>query len=115
MRKLLIAMVVLILLAGAVAFLLGDRLASRFTTEGRRQRMLSRLHDDEILVRRSCGVGEAYVDAGRWRGLSDSDRQRAADAIAAYCASQGGGNTLTVLDAESRAVLGRWDGAALTQ
>ena len=111
-RPILTGMVVFLLAGIAVVFLYGDRLASRYT-ESRSERMIRQLNGSEVLVRRSCGLGAAYVDAARWRKLGATEQQRAADAIATWCASQGGEKTLTIFDAETRATLGRWNGTAL--
>ena len=74
---------------------------------------MQRLSDREILIRRSCGLSTAYVDGGRWRELSARDQQRAADAIAAWCRQHGGDSTLMIVDATSRANIGKWNGTAL--
>ena len=115
MRKLIAALAALVILAGGGALLLRDRLAGYFSAEGRRERMIRRLHDNHILVRRNCGLGEAHVDAERWSGLSDSDRTRAAEALAAYCAAQGFEAGLTIVDAGTRTAIGKWDGRELKQ
>jgi hypothetical protein len=114
MRRPIVIGIVLLILAGA-AFVVryGDRLSSRFTVEGRRERMLQRLNDREILVRRSCGLGTAYVDGGRWRELSTRQKRSAADAIAAWCKQHGGDSTLLIVDAVTRANLGKWNGTEL--
>jgi hypothetical protein len=112
-RQIVIALVLLILAGTAFVFRYGDRLSSRFTVEGRRDRMMRRLNDREILIRRSCGLGTAYVDGSRWRALSSQEQQRAADAIAAWCMSQGGESTLMIVDATTRANIARWNGTAL--
>lgn len=104
--RLIIAACILVLLAGAGFVLLSG------TPEGRRDRLLRRLNSQEILIRRSCGSGEAYVDGPRWNRLDPEDKERAASAIASWCAEQGGQNTLTVLDVNTRANLGRWSGTA---
>ena len=80
----------LVLLGG---FLLRDQLFP--TAEMRRERLLRRLNAQEIVVRRSCSVGEVYVDAARWNNLSGDERVRAASAIASWCAEQGGGGRST--------------------
>lgn len=105
------ASILLLVLLGA--FLLRDQLFP--SAETRRERLLRRLNEQEIVIRRSCGVGEAYVDAARWNNLSADDRERAAAAIASWCAEQGGERTLNVLDSNTRVSLGRWNGASLEQ
>jgi hypothetical protein len=112
MRRVVAVIVVVVLFAAGLVLLMGDRLTSRFTAAGRRDRMLRRLTSTEILVRRSCGPGEAYVDAARWNQLSSADRQLAADALASYCAAQDGATTVTVYDASSRETLARGTGTA---
>ena len=103
----------LVILAGtAFVLLFGDRLFSGLTVEGHRARTLRRLNDKEILIRRSCGLGTAYVDASRWRQLGAGEQQRAAEAIAAWCLSQGGDNTLKIVDARTNANIARWNGNA---
>ena len=102
----------LFILAGTAFVLrLGDRLFSGLTVEGQRTRTLRRLHEREILIRRSCGLGTAYVDASRWRELGAQEQQRAAEAIAAWCVSQGGDNTLKIVDARTSANIARWNGS----
>jgi hypothetical protein len=108
-RPIVIAAVLLILAGTAFLLLFGDRL---FSVEGKRARTLQRLNDTEILIRRSCGLGTAYVDASRWRGLGAQEQQRAAEAIAAWCVSQGGDSTLKIVDASTRANIARWNGSA---
>lgn len=107
--------VVVVLIAGAAAVLLldGGGPASMFSAEGRRARMLARLNGTEVVTRRSCGTGEAYVDAAKWRALGSRDQERAAEALASYCASQGGDGTLAIVDRDSYARVGRWNGTAL--
>jgi hypothetical protein len=100
--------ILLVFLGGA--FLLRDQIFP--TAEARRARLLRRLNEQEIVVRRSCGLGEAYVDGGRWSRLNAGDQERAAAAIASWCAEQGGEKTLDVLDSNTRTSLGRWNGAA---
>ncbi len=112
-RPIIIAIVLLILAGTAFVFRYGDRLSSRLTVEGRRERVMRRLNDREILIRRSCGLQTAYVDGGRWRELGSGEQQRAADAIAAYCKEHGGDSTLLIVDATTRAQLGKWNGTAL--
>ena len=109
-RPIIIAVVLLLLAAAAFVFRYGDRLTSRFTEEGRRERVLRRLNNREILIRRSCGLGTAYVDGARWRDLGAQEQRRAAEAIAAWCLSQGGERTLMIVDATTRANIARWNG-----
>jgi putative hemolysin len=110
MRKIVVGILALVLLAGiGLAVLMSDR----FTPEGRRARTLERLLDEEIVVRRACGLGAVYVNRERWERMSDGDRSGAADALAAYCVTQGGEATLAVHDADSGNVLERWTGSAL--
>jgi hypothetical protein len=114
MRRALIVAAVLMLLGGtAFVYRYGDRLFSRLTVEGQRERVMRRLNDREILVRRACGLRTAYVDATRWRELSAAEQRRAADAIAAWCEAHGGDKTLMIVDATTRANIGRWNGTAL--
>jgi hypothetical protein len=80
---------------------------------GGRDYVLRRLNQREIVVRRSCGTGEVYVDPARWRDLSAREQERAASALASWCAEQGGASTIAVLDSYTRATLGRWNGNAL--
>ena len=112
-RRIVIAVALLILAGTAFVYRYGDRLSSRLTVEGRRERVIRRLNDREILIRRSCGLGTAFVDGGRWRELSASEQQRAADAIAAWCLEHGGNRTLMIVDATTRTNIGRWNGTAL--
>jgi hypothetical protein len=112
MRRVVAVLVVVVLFGAGLVLLLGDRLTSRFTAEGRRDRMLRRLTTAQILVRRSCGPGEAYVDGTRWNALTAEDRQFAADALASYCAAQDGATTITVYDSSTRTTLARGTGTA---
>lgn len=111
-RTLIVIAGVLLVLLGA-AFLLRDELFP--TAEARRERLLRRLNEQEIVVRRSCGLGEAHVDGGRWSRLNAEEQERAAAAIASWCAEQGGEKTLNVLDSNTRTSLGRWNGTSLEQ
>jgi hypothetical protein len=113
-RRLIIVAAVMLLVGGtAFVLLFREQLASRFTAEGRRARTLERLNDSGTVVRRSCGLGEAHVDAARWRDLSAGDQERAAAALASWCADQGGASTLTVIDSNTRTTLAKWDGSRL--
>lgn len=108
MRKLTVIVIGMLLLAAlVVAFLTGQ-----FSPERQRERALRRFSEDGTVVRRSCGLGEVHVDGARWQDLSARDRERAAAAIASWCAEQGGPETLTVFDANTRAVLVRWNGTS---
>ena len=113
--RVILVVIVLVLIAGAgVVFLVGpERIASRFSAEGRRARMLARLNNTDVVSRRSCGTGEAYVNAAKWQDLGSRDQERAAEALAAYCASQGGDGSMAIIDGNSYARLGRWNGTAL--
>jgi acyl-CoA synthetase (AMP-forming)/AMP-acid ligase II len=114
MRRAVVVALALLLLSGmAFVYQYGDRLTSRLTVEGRRERIMRRLNDREILIRRACGLGTAYVDGGRWRELSAAEQRRAADAIAAWCQAHGGDRTLMIVDATTQANLGRWNGSDL--
>jgi hypothetical protein len=112
-RAIIVALVLMLVGSTAFVYRYWDRLASRLTVEGRRERVMRRLNDREILIRRACGLGTAYVDAGRWRELSPAEQRRAADAIAAWCQAHGGDKTLMIVDATTRTQLGRWNGAEL--
>ena len=100
----------LALVAATGALRYREPLAARFTDEGRRLRMLRRLNQEEILVRRACGLERIYVDADRWRALGSTDQAHAADAVASLCSREGGSNQLTVIDARTNQTLGRWTG-----
>ena len=114
MRLIAVIAVLVLLAAAGVAFLVGpERIASRFSAEGRRARMLARLNSTEVVSRRSCGTGEAYVNAAKWQDLGSGDQERAAEALASYCASQGGDGTIAIIDGNSYARVARWNGTAL--
>lgn len=109
MRKLTVIIIAIVALGAlALAFLTGQ-----FSSERQRERALRRFSEDGTVVRRSCGLGEVHVDGARWQDLSSRDRERAASAIASWCAEQGGPATLTVFDANTRAVIARWNGENL--
>lgn len=107
MRKVIVIVAIAILALAAFAFF-------RYNTgERSRERVLRRLNENGVVVRRSCGSGEAHVDAARWRGLNAGDQERAAEAIASWCTEQGGSNTLTVVDYQTRNTIARWNGSVL--
>ena len=105
------ALVALVAVIGAALFLSGG-----FSSpEARRERTLRQLNTSGVVVRRACGLGEAHVDGARWAEMRGDAQQEAASALASWCAEQGGASTLTILDANSRARLGHWDGQALVR
>ena len=102
------ALVAVVVIAGIALMLSG-----RFSPEARRERTLRRLNDSGIVVRRACGLGEAHVDGARWTELRGEGQEEAAAALASWCAEQGGASAITILDANSRARLARWNGSSL--
>ena len=107
MRKVIVIVAIAIAALAAFAFL-------RYNSgEQSRERLLRRLNENGVVVRRSCGSGEAYVDATRWRGLDPRDQERAAAAIASWCADQGDTTTLTFVDYQTRSAIARWNGTSL--
>ena len=106
---------VLAALAAIIAIAAVLMLKGRFSPEARRERTLRNLNTSGVIVRRACGLGEAYVDGARWTEMRDGAREEAAEAVASWCAEQGGSSTLTIFDANSRARLGRWNGSQMEQ
>ena len=104
--------IIIIVILGVAAFAIAF-LSGQFSPDRQRERALRRFNEDGTVVRRSCGLGEVHVDGARWQDLSSRDRERAASAIASWCADQGGPATLTVFDVNTRAALARWDGKTL--
>jgi hypothetical protein len=108
MRKL-IAIAAVLLLAGAALLMM----SGAFSPEARRDRLLRQLNDRGVVVRRSCGLGEAHVDGALWRDMTADAREKAAAAIAGWCAEHGGENRLTILDSNTHGVVARWNGSSL--
>ncbi len=109
-RVIIIAVVVLAAVLAVTAALV---ISGWLSPERQRQQTLRRFNEDGTVVRRSCGLGEAHVDAARWRNLSARDQERLASAIASWCAEQGGATTLTLIDSNAHTPVARWNGTAL--
>ena len=104
-----VAAVVVLGAVAATALILSGPLSP----EARRDRTLRRLNTSGVVVRRACGLGEAHVDGARWTEMRGDAQEDAASALASWCAEQGGASTMTIIDANSRARLGHWDGNSL--
>jgi hypothetical protein len=65
-RPIVIAVVLLILAGTAFVYRYGDRLSSRLTVEGRRDRVIRRLNDREILIAAVAGWAQpsSMADGG---------------------------------------------------
>ena len=108
MRKaILIGVIVLVAIIAALI------MTGTFSPEARRERLLRQLNERGVVVRRSCGLGEAHVDGALWRDMTADAKEKAAAAIAGWCAEQGGENKLTILDSNTHGVLARWTGSGL--
>lgn len=112
LRRILIAVAVVAAALVAVALVSGpDSIVGLFSAEGRRARLLRSLERTGVVVRRSCYTTETFVSSNAWARLSGAEQQRAAEALAAFCAEQGSAGGMTILDASSRRPLARWDGS----
>jgi hypothetical protein len=108
MGKRVLVIIVALVAAIAAAVLAVNR--DLFTEEGRTARLMRSLERSNVVMRRSCYSMEAFVNASRWSRMGESDQQRAARALAAYCAEQGSSGQMTIVDTDDGRKLAHWDG-----
>jgi hypothetical protein len=105
--RLIIIIVAILAAIAAMVYVIQPDLFSAAARDARFLRNLER----NVVVRRSCYSMETFVNASQWAGMNASNRQRAAQALAAYCAEQGSSGQMTIIDAETRRKLARWSGS----
>jgi hypothetical protein len=90
----------------------GLRARARLLTPARSGPM-TRLERSGLVIRRSCGSMETFVNASVWSGMRPNDQQQAAQALGAHCAEQGSSGEMTILEDQTRRKIAHWNGTTL--
>jgi hypothetical protein len=92
--------------------IIGYVLVSRLITPARSGPM-TRLERSGLVIRRSCGSMETFVNPTVWSGMRPNDQQQAAQALGAYCAEQGSVGEMTIIEDQTRRKIAHWNGTTL--
>jgi hypothetical protein len=106
-------LVILLSILAALAVIVYVAAPRLFDPNARRGRAMAQLERSRLVIRRSCGSMETFVNPTVWSGMRPNDQQEAAQALGAYCADQGSGGEMTILEDQTRRKLAHWNGTAL--